>query len=138
MLPRFLSAAAAVILPSARESFGQTLVEGMACGLPGIAANALGPAWIVDDGESGWLFEPDDVGRLRAALIEAVNDPDERRRRGANALAAVRSRFSWPLVATTLDGVLTKAADLRPGADPGARPRPMKPDRRAPRVGSGS
>ena len=115
MLPRFLSAADAVILPSARESFGQTLVEGMACGLPGIAANALGPAWIVDDGESGWLFEPDDVGRLRAALIEAVNDPDERRRRGANALAAVRSRFSWPLVATTLDGVLTEAADLRLG-----------------------
>ena len=115
ILPRFLSAADAVILPSARESFGQTLVEGMACGLPGIAANALGPAWIVDDGESGWLFEPDDVGRLRAALIEAVNDPDERRRRGANALAAVRSHFSWPLVATTLDGVLTEAADLRLG-----------------------
>jgi glycosyltransferase involved in cell wall biosynthesis len=87
----------------------------MACGLPGIAADALGPAWIVDDGESGWLYEPDDVGRLRAALIEAVNDPDERRRRGANALAAVRSRFSWPLVATTLDGVLSEAADLRLG-----------------------
>ena len=104
-----------MILPSARESFGQTLVEGMACGLPGIAADALGPASIVDDGESGWLFEPDDVGRLRAALIEAVNDPDERRRRGANALAGVRSRFSWPLVATTLDGVLTEAANLRLG-----------------------
>jgi glycosyltransferase involved in cell wall biosynthesis len=110
MLPHFLSAADAVILPSARESFGQTLVEGMACGLPGIAANALGPARIVEDGESGWLFGSDDLARLSAALIEAVNDPDERRRRGRKALAAVRSRFSWPLVATTLEGVLAETA----------------------------
>src|SRR5262249_6897674 len=59
-LPAFLNAADAMVLPSAREQFGQTLVEGMACGLPGIAANALGPSRILSDGETGWLFEPDD------------------------------------------------------------------------------
>ena len=74
-----------VVLPSVREQFGQVLVEGMACGLPAIAVDAHGPADIVDHGETGWLVEPDDLFTLANALVEAVNRPQERRRRGANA-----------------------------------------------------
>ncbi len=124
-LPSFLSAADAVILPSARESFGQTLIEGMGCGLPGIAANALGPAAILADGESGWLFEADDRGSLAEALIEVVNDPEERRRRGDNALAVVRQRFSWPSIADTLEGVLTAVAAQATPAGLGASSEPQ-------------
>ena len=43
-----------------------------------------GPADIVDHGETGWLVEPDDVDGLANALVEAVNRPQERRRRGAD------------------------------------------------------
>lgn len=115
-LPAFLSAADVVILPSDRESFGQTLVEGMACGRPGIAANVLGPAGILADGATGWLFESGDREALSAALIEAVNDPEERRRRGEKARETVRSRFAWPSIAARLDRVLNEAAELGRGS----------------------
>jgi glycosyltransferase involved in cell wall biosynthesis len=109
-LPEFIRAADAVILPSDREQFGQTLVEGMACGRPGIAANILGPAGILDDGETGWLFEHDSRDALADALVEAVNDADERRRRGDAALRAARARFAWPSIATRVDQVLSAVA----------------------------
>jgi glycosyltransferase involved in cell wall biosynthesis len=112
-LSAFLDAADAIILPSAREQFGQTLVEGMACGLPGIAANALGPSRILADGETGWLFEPDDRDGLARALTEAVNDPAERRRRGKLAREEAIHRLSWPTLAARLDRVLSGVAASR-------------------------
>ncbi|MBB4662535.1 glycosyltransferase family 4 protein [Conexibacter arvalis] len=92
-LPAFLAAGDAIVLPSVREQFGQVLVEGMACGLPAVAADALGPAEIVRDGETGWLIAPDDREALEAALVEVVDDAAERRRRGAAAHADVVRRF---------------------------------------------
>ena len=98
-LPDILAATDIIVLPSVREQFGQVLVEGMACGLPAIAVDAHGPADIVTHGETGWLVEPDDANGLAHALVEAVNRPDERRRRGANAVADVGERYSWPMLA---------------------------------------
>jgi glycosyltransferase involved in cell wall biosynthesis len=98
-LPDFLNASDVCVLASVREGFGQVLVEGMACGLPAIAVNAHGPKTIVDAGETGWLVPPDDEATLADALVEAVNDPDERRRRGERAYADAHDRFSWPALA---------------------------------------
>ena len=84
-LPSFLNAADAQVLASVREQFGLVLVEGMACGLPAIAVNRLGPAEIIDDGRTGWLVEPDDVDQLTDAIVAVLDDDPERRRRGRAA-----------------------------------------------------
>ena len=39
------------------ETFGLTLLEGMAYGLPCLAPNAGGPLELVDDGENGFLLQ---------------------------------------------------------------------------------
>jgi glycosyltransferase involved in cell wall biosynthesis len=120
-LPSFLAAADVVVLPSVREQFGQVLVEGMACGLPAIAVDAHGPAEIVHHGRTGWLLEPDDRDALAAALVEAVNFPDERRRRGEAAHDDVRARFAWPALARDVAGVYDEVVEgVRPLRDPGA------------------
>jgi glycosyltransferase involved in cell wall biosynthesis len=107
-LPDFLAASDAIVLPSVREQFGQVLVEGMACGLPAIAVDAHGPGQIVDDGRTGWLVEPDDEEALADALVEAVNDPDERRRRGEAARTEVRATYAWPALAGRVADVYRK------------------------------
>ncbi len=98
-LPDFLAASDIVVLPSVREQFGQVLVEGGACGLPAIAVDAYGPAEIVADGETGRLVPPDDREALAAALVEAVNGPVERRRRGERAAADAHAKYAWPALA---------------------------------------
>jgi glycosyltransferase involved in cell wall biosynthesis len=97
-------------LPSVREQFGQVLVEGMACGLPTIAVDAHGPGQIVDDGETGWLVEPDDEEGLAEALAHAIDDASERHRRGEAARAVARSRYGWPSLAARMAGVYERAA----------------------------
>jgi glycosyltransferase involved in cell wall biosynthesis len=136
-LPTFLNAADAIILPSAREQFGQTLVEGMACGLPGIAANALGPSRILTDGETGWLFEPKDRAALTQALVEAVNDPAERRRRGQLAREEALHRLSWPTLAARLDRVLSEVAGVVPAGEAEEAPRRSGTVSRSPSPGVG-
>jgi glycosyltransferase involved in cell wall biosynthesis len=101
-LPGFFAAADAVVLSSVREQFGSALVEGMACGLPAIAVDRFGPADIVRPGQTGWLVEPDDEAALAGALAQAIDHPEERRRRGAAARRDVTIRFAWPALADRL------------------------------------
>ena len=110
-LADILAAADVLVLPSVREQFGQVIVEAMACGLPAIAVDAFGPAEIVDHGETGWLVEPDDLTSLTNALVEAVNRPAERRRRGANAAREARARYAWPSLAQRVADIYEDAVD---------------------------
>jgi glycosyltransferase involved in cell wall biosynthesis len=112
-LPDFLAASDVVVLPSVREQFGQVLVEGGACGLPAIAVDAHGPAEVVRDGETGWLVPPDDRDALAAALVEAVDDPAERRRRGELASQDARAKYSWPALAERVAAVYEAAVSSR-------------------------
>jgi glycosyltransferase involved in cell wall biosynthesis len=108
-LPELLSAADALVTASEREQFGQVLVEAMACGLPVVAPRALGPAMIVDDGDTGWLTLPDDEDALARALIEVIDNSAERLRRGGAARLAARERFSWASIADQFATVLEES-----------------------------
>jgi glycosyltransferase involved in cell wall biosynthesis len=119
-LPELFAAADLLVLPSRRESFGQVIVEAMACGVAPISAASHGPAHIIDDGETGWLFDVDDRAGLVDALVQAVDDDAERRRRAANGERAALDRFTWPAIAERCEGVLRQAAQV-PQAGPGAR-----------------
>ena len=110
-----LNAADLTVLASVHEQFGQVIVEGMACGLPAIAVAAHGPATIVEDGETGWLVPPDDEAALADALVEAVGDAEERRRRGEAAYEAARARYAWPKLA---EGVAQAYEDVLRGRAP--------------------
>ena len=108
-LPAFMNASDVVVLPSVREQFGQVLVEGMACGRPVIAADAHGPAEIVRPGATGWLVRPDDAADLADALVEAVNRPAERSRRGVLARADALALYSWPALVARVASIYATA-----------------------------
>ena len=110
-----LNASDVVVLPSVREQFGQVLIEAMACGLPVIAADAHGPAEIVEDGHTGWLVEPDDEDALVEALVDAVNDDAKRARKGRVAYEESRGRYSWPALAEGVSAVYEDVAEARVG-----------------------
>ena len=112
-LAAFLSASDVIVLPSAREQFGQALIEGMACGLPAIAARSFGPSRIVADGETGWLVPPDDADALADAIVEAVGDPAELRRRGEQAQRSVLERYSGDRMAAAVAAVFDAALGRR-------------------------
>ncbi len=135
-LPELLAASDLLVLPSARESFGQVIVEAMACGVPAAAAASLGPAHIIDDGETGWLFGVNDRAALTAALVDAVDHPAERARRAARGEQAALDRFTWPAIAAELERILRGAArgvaHRRAARHPGRR---AEAERQVPQAG---
>jgi glycosyltransferase involved in cell wall biosynthesis len=71
------------------EPFGQVVVEGMAAGLPVVAAMAGGPAEILVQGETGLLYPPGDVDALASLLRRLAADAELRSQLGNRARAAV-------------------------------------------------
>jgi glycosyltransferase involved in cell wall biosynthesis len=101
-LPEGLACTDVMVGPSVREGFGQVFIEAMACGLPVIVARSGGPLSFVNtdpEAPNGWLVEPDDMAGLADALVEAVNEPAERRTRGDNAYRQIRAAYSWDSLA---------------------------------------
>jgi glycosyltransferase involved in cell wall biosynthesis len=107
-LPAFLRAGDVLVHAAEREQFGQVLIEAMACGLPAIAVDRGGPATIVGDSGAGWLVEPDDRDALAAAMVTAVDDGDERRRRGRRARERA-ARYSWSRLGAELAELVRRA-----------------------------
>jgi D-inositol-3-phosphate glycosyltransferase len=113
-LPEGLNAADVMVAPSSNEPFGQVYLEAMSCELPVIATRSGGPPTFINDNHhepDGWLIDPDDEQALADTLVQVVNDPDERRRRGANALQSVRSNYSWNQVAGTVRQIYEDLVD---------------------------
>ena len=93
----------ALVVPSRFESFGLTLLEAMSHGKPVVASRVGGMAYIVRDGVTGLLVQPDDPAALTAALVELAGDPDRRREMGSAGRDEFESRYSVAAMAADLE-----------------------------------
>ncbi|WP_218004926.1 glycosyltransferase family 4 protein [Actinomadura macra] len=87
----------------ADDTFCQAVQEGLASGVPVVAAAAGGPLDLVRPGANGLLYAPDDGGELRAAVHTLVDDVGMRRRMSVQAVESVRGR-DWETVCGELMG----------------------------------
>lgn len=76
------------LLPSESESFGLAALEAMACGVPVIGTATGGLPELVEDGVSGRLCAPGDVGGMAAFAAGLLSDPA----RHASMREAARAR----------------------------------------------
>ncbi len=93
------------VLPSDYEAFGLVLLEALAQGTPVIASRVGGIPEIVEDGRSGLLVPPGDVGALAAALARLWADPQLGRRLGEHGRDQVVPRFTWEALADRVDAL---------------------------------
>jgi glycosyltransferase involved in cell wall biosynthesis len=76
-LRRILTNATVFAMPSTAELQSIATMEGMASGLPVVAADAMALPHLVKDGENGWLFPPRDVDALTDRLERVLRMPYE-------------------------------------------------------------
>ncbi len=86
-----------------KETFGQTLQEAAATGLPVVAPAVGGPLDLVRHGETGFHFDPGVPGDLARWVTELVDSPGLRSRMGSAGCAMVAGR-SWSALTTRLVG----------------------------------
>jgi len=118
-LPDLLRRHHAFVLNSHRhgrweELFGMVIVEAMACGLPVVATDCIGPRAIITSGEDGLLVPQRDDAALEAALRALEDDPAHRRGLARCGLERARERYALDRIAARWLEVLSRS----PGTDP--------------------
>jgi N-acetyl-alpha-D-glucosaminyl L-malate synthase BshA len=63
-----------LLMPSQLESFGLAALEAMACKVPSIATRVGGVPELVDDGETGLLYEVGDVAAMTQGALSLLSD----------------------------------------------------------------
>ena len=94
-MPDIYRAANASALPSLMEATSIAGLEAMACGLPIIASRVGGLPFIIDDGRTGLLTQPESPQELRQALEKLLKNPALSAKMGAAALERVEREFTW-------------------------------------------
>ncbi len=87
----------------AEETFGQTLQEAHAAGLPVVAPRAGGPIDLISDGADGYLFDPDDDSTLCTLVEDLVVSAELRQRMGEAGRRKVHAT-TWHSVCEELLG----------------------------------
>jgi D-inositol-3-phosphate glycosyltransferase len=94
LLAHYYAAADLVAMPSAYETFGFVALEAMACSACVVASRVGGLQYLIQDGENGRLFEPQNVEELCAIMQELLSDPEQRERLGRRA-AESSYQYCW-------------------------------------------
>lgn len=95
MLARLYASMDVFVHAGPHDTFGNTLQEAAASGLPVVAPAAGGPLDLVEDGVTGFLVTPGDAGALTSAVSVLAASARLRASQGRAARLAVLHR-SWP------------------------------------------
>jgi phosphatidylinositol alpha-mannosyltransferase len=113
MLPPLFARADVFISPATgQESFGMTLVEAMAAGVPVVASDIPGYREVVRNGIDGLLVPPGDASSLANALDRVAADPalaDRLRTAGGQRAR----RFDWDTVVPEIEAAYVEAKAVR-------------------------
>jgi glycosyltransferase involved in cell wall biosynthesis len=81
------------------EGMPNTVLEGMACGLPVVATRASGLQELVQEGVNGYLVDINDAAALAHRMAALIANPYERRRMGKESRKLAEREFAWEYIA---------------------------------------
>jgi trehalose synthase len=114
---------AAAIQKSTKEGFGLTVTEALWKTRPMVASRVGGIVAQIQDGETGWLVDPEVPDECARACLEILADPTAARQRALRGKEYVRRNFlmprllrDWLVLLNKLDGNDTAGAEVTAAA----------------------
>jgi glycosyltransferase involved in cell wall biosynthesis len=101
--------AAALVLPSYSENFGNVVLEAMAAGCPVVVSPDVGLSDVVAETGAG-LVVPADPAVLGPRIAALMADPQRRRDMSERGRIVARERFSWDAAAERMESVYQQIA----------------------------
>lgn len=99
-----------VVNPSLSESFGMSVVEAMACGIPVVASRVGGMQETMLEGQTGLLVEPENPDRLAASMNAILADRDRSSSMSVAGRERAVAQFSWAARARRVTDVYRRLA----------------------------
>ena len=103
------SASNVMVVPSRLDNFPSTAVEAQACGAPVVAFQTAGLPDVIQEGKTGFLAEPFNVGQLADLIGTILGDVSLERRLGTAARARAQAEWSPETVANQYLDVFREA-----------------------------
>lgn len=104
-LPLFYSAADIFVIPSYYEPFGLVALEASACKLPIVASRVGGLQSIIQDGKTGFLFEPRNPFDLKEKVIQIQKSGELVKILTENAYSNIAANYSWRNIAAKISDI---------------------------------
>ncbi len=118
----WLAAMDVVALPTLKDSFPFSILDGMALGKPVVTTSVGDLPFAVEDGRNGYLIPPGELPPLVAALERLVLDPELRREMGERGREDVRQRFSTEAMSEKLEEMYREVLANDPATVAGGDP----------------
>jgi phosphatidylinositol alpha 1,6-mannosyltransferase len=106
-----------LVSTSETETFCQVVQEGLASGVPVVAAGVGGPVDLVDHSRTGWLYPRGDLGAMASFVRDLTGDEAKRAAFGRAARRSVEGR-GWQAVCSELVGHYATAIEQHRGTGP--------------------
>ncbi|MGW5979892.1 glycosyltransferase family 4 protein [Bacillus mycoides] len=90
-----------MVFPSTTETFGNVVLESLACGTPVIGANSGGVKNIIADGKTGVLCEPKNEDSFLSSIYELLNNEEMRKQMSLDARSYAATQ-SWDEISSDL------------------------------------
>lgn len=94
-IQKIMSVSDLCVLPSRIESFGLTIAEAMAGGIPVISTKVGAIPEILINGETGMLLPSEDIDALINGMTYALQNPEEMKKKAVVARKRITKHFSW-------------------------------------------
>jgi len=94
-IQEFISKCAVGVFPSRIESFGLSMAEAMAAGLPIVATRVGALPELIEDGVTGTLVPSGNIPALYRAILEKLEHPERAQALADAGRETMRQRFSW-------------------------------------------
>lgn len=101
-----------LVVPSHWEGFGLIAAEGLAAGVPVVAAKASSLPEIIEHGVDGWLVPAKDPDTLARTLIEVAANREMRDRIASRGVAKVKSKFGIERMVSGYESTLRRIAGV--------------------------
>jgi len=96
------------ILPSYDEGLPMSILEAMSYGLPVISTTVGGIPEQVEDGESGYLIEPGNIGQIVSKIKILAQDSELRKKMGERSYEIAKEKFEAEIIAAKLAKIYTE------------------------------
>ncbi len=121
-----------VLVCSRREAFGRVTVEGMKLGKSVIGSRSGGTPEIVNDGETGFLYDPGNAQELAGRIEKLYANPAIREAMGGKAFHTARERYNRQKYGSAVEEVLKRVVVEHRLIDESQSPEPsLQNNRRA-------
>lgn len=84
-----------LIFPNSPQTWGLTVIEAMALGVPVIVSSGSGVSEVLRDGENAFIYPSGNIDKLADAIFRAISDKDNLQKIAESGKKYVINSFSW-------------------------------------------